>query len=47
MGQSAGGASTHFHFLSPLSKGLLHAGFALSGNAALYWSSRFQNFINL
>lgn len=46
MGQSAGGVSTHFHILSPLSKGLLHGGFAMSGNAALLWSSRFYILTN-
>jgi len=44
MGQSAGGASAHLHFLSPLSKGLIQGGFALSGNAATIWSTRLLPF---
>jgi carboxylesterase type B len=31
LGESAGGSSVSFHFLSPLSKGLFHRGIAVSG----------------
>ncbi|KAI7815083.1 carboxylesterase [Rhyzopertha dominica] len=31
-GFSAGGSSTHYHYLSPLSKGLFHRGYSFSGN---------------
>ncbi|KAB0793679.1 hypothetical protein PPYR_13299 [Photinus pyralis] len=36
-GLSAGGASVHLHFLSPLSKGLFKGGISLSGNALCPW----------
>jgi carboxylesterase type B len=39
-GQSAGGASTHMHLFSPLSKGLLHGAISLSGSAINYWAHR-------
>ena len=34
-GESAGGMSVHFHVLSPLSKGLFHAGISESGSALM------------
>ncbi|KAF5270980.1 hypothetical protein FQA39_LY08283 [Lamprigera yunnana] len=37
-GLSAGGASVHFHYLSPLSKGLFKAGISISGNALCPWA---------
>nr|CAI5847819.1 unnamed protein product [Callosobruchus analis] len=37
-GLSAGGASVHFHYLSPLSKGLFHRGWAQSGTALVPWA---------
>ncbi|KAF2899701.1 hypothetical protein ILUMI_06473, partial [Ignelater luminosus] len=37
-GQSAGGASVHFHVLSPLSKGLFNGAIAHSGSAVGLWS---------
>ncbi|XP_031331977.1 venom carboxylesterase-6-like [Photinus pyralis] len=37
-GLSAGGASTHYHYLSPLSKGLFHRGISVSGNALGAWT---------
>lgn len=33
IGQSAGGASVHYHYLSPLSKGLFRNGISFSGTA--------------
>ena len=39
-GQSAGGASTHMHLFSPLSRGLLHGAISLSGSAINYWANR-------
>ncbi|KAF5307862.1 hypothetical protein FQR65_LT06594 [Abscondita terminalis] len=36
-GESAGGASAHFHMLSPLSKGLFHAAISQSGTAHAPW----------
>lgn len=36
-GESAGGAATHYHTISPLSKGLLHRGIAQSGTAFVPW----------
>ncbi|KAK5641148.1 hypothetical protein RI129_009695 [Pyrocoelia pectoralis] len=41
-GLSAGGASVHLHFLSPLSKGLFKGGISLSGTALCPWV--FQEF---
>ncbi|XP_014223177.1 venom carboxylesterase-6-like [Trichogramma pretiosum] len=38
IGQSAGGASVHYHYLSPLSSGLFHAGISISGTALLCWA---------
>lgn len=38
-GESAGGASVHYHMMSPLSKGLFHRGIAQSGTALCPWAS--------
>lgn len=37
MGNSAGGASVHFHYMSNLSNGLFNNGFSHSGNALNSW----------
>ncbi|XP_039753390.1 venom carboxylesterase-6-like [Pararge aegeria] len=37
-GCSAGAASVHYHYLSPLSKGLFHRGIAFSGAAFASWA---------
>ncbi|KAF5289708.1 hypothetical protein FQR65_LT11762 [Abscondita terminalis] len=37
-GLSAGGASVHYHYLSPLSTGLFHRGFSQSGTALNMWA---------
>ncbi|KAF7267656.1 hypothetical protein GWI33_019145 [Rhynchophorus ferrugineus] len=37
-GLSAGAASVHYHYLSPLSKGLFHRGLSQSGTALQHWS---------
>ncbi|KAF5283606.1 hypothetical protein FQR65_LT13812 [Abscondita terminalis] len=37
-GLSAGGASVHYHYLSPLSEGLFHRGISISGSALCPWS---------
>lgn len=37
MGMSAGGASTHFHYLSPKSRGLFHRGWSQSGCTLNPW----------
>ncbi|XP_046398623.1 juvenile hormone esterase-like [Ischnura elegans] len=37
-GQSAGGASVHYHILSPMSKGLFQNGVSHSGNALASWA---------
>ncbi|XP_057667531.1 venom carboxylesterase-6-like [Diorhabda carinulata] len=37
-GFSAGGASVHYHYLSPLSKGLFHRGLSQSGTALVPWA---------
>ena len=39
MGQQAGGASVHYHLLSPLSRGLFNQGISLSGSALCWWAS--------
>eukprot|EP00096_Caligus_rogercresseyi_P009551 TRINITY_DN3254_c0_g1_i1.p1 TRINITY_DN3254_c0_g1~~TRINITY_DN3254_c0_g1_i1.p1 ORF type:complete len:648 (+),score=149.39 TRINITY_DN3254_c0_g1_i1:255-2198(+) len=39
MGQQAGGASVHYHMLSPLSRGLFHRAVSLSGTALSWWAS--------
>ncbi|CAH0557020.1 unnamed protein product [Brassicogethes aeneus] len=36
-GQSAGGASVHYHMLSPLTKNLFHKGISQSGSALSLW----------
>lgn len=38
MGESAGGASVHFHMLSEMSKGLFHKAIIMSGNAFTPWA---------
>lgn len=35
---SAGGSSVHFHYFSPLSKGLFHKGFSQSGTVLAPWT---------
>ncbi|XP_066996622.2 venom carboxylesterase-6 [Anabrus simplex] len=37
-GTSAGGASVHYHYLSPLSRGLFQRGMSFSGSALLCWA---------
>lgn len=37
-GESAGGASVHFHMMSPLSKGLFHKSIIMSGSAMCDWA---------
>ncbi|CAL8068472.1 unnamed protein product [Orchesella dallaii] len=37
-GVSAGGASVHYHLLSPLSKGLFHRAIIQSGSALAFWA---------
>lgn len=37
-GCSAGGASVHYHYLSPLSRGTFHRGIAFSGSAFASWT---------
>ena len=39
MGQQAGGASVHYHLLSPLTKGLFNKAVSLSGTALCWWAS--------
>ena len=39
MGQQAGGASVHYHLLSPLSRGLFHQAISMSGSALCWWAS--------
>ena len=39
MGQQAGGASVHYHLLSPLTKGLFSKAVSLSGTALCWWAS--------
>ncbi|KAI7815085.1 carboxylesterase [Rhyzopertha dominica] len=39
-GFSAGGASVHYHYFSPLSEGLFHRGFSHSGNALCPWATQ-------
>nr|QCC89025.1 carboxylesterase 10 [Meteorus pulchricornis] len=36
-GESAGGASVHYHMISPLSRGLIHRGISQSGTALCPW----------
>ncbi|KAB0800464.1 hypothetical protein PPYR_06204 [Photinus pyralis] len=40
MGLSAGGASVHFHFFSPQSKGLFHRGISQSGTVLMPWATQ-------
>ncbi|XP_069694918.1 venom carboxylesterase-6-like [Periplaneta americana] len=37
-GNAGGGASVHFHYLSPLSRGLFHRGISQSGSALQSWT---------
>jgi len=39
MGQQAGGASVHYHLLSPLARGLFSRAVAMSGSALCWWAS--------
>ncbi len=39
MGQQAGGASVHYHLLSPLSRGLFNRAVSMSGTALCWWAS--------
>jgi len=39
MGQQAGGASAHYHLLSPLTRGLFHRAVSMSGSALAWWAS--------
>ena len=39
MGQQAGGASVHYHKLSPMSRGLFNKAISLSGSALCWWAS--------
>ncbi len=39
MGQQAGGASVHYHMLSPLSRNLFHQAVSMSGSALCWWAS--------
>ncbi len=37
-GSSSGGASVHYHYLSPMTTGLFHRGISLSGTALMPWA---------
>jgi len=39
MGQQAGGASAHYHMLSPITRGLFNRAVSLSGSALCWWAS--------
>ena len=39
MGQQAGGASVHYHMLSPITRGLFNRAVSLSGSALCWWAS--------
>ena len=39
MGQQAGGASVHYHILSPMSRGLFNKAISMSGSALCWWAS--------
>lgn len=39
VGQQAGGASVHYHLLSPLTRGLFHRAISMSGSALCWWAS--------
>ncbi|XP_063699557.1 esterase B1-like [Culicoides brevitarsis] len=43
-GESAGGASVHYHMISPLSEGLFHRAISFSGSAFNPWASASQNY---
>ncbi|XP_060536329.1 venom carboxylesterase-6-like isoform X2 [Cylas formicarius] len=45
-GLSAGGASVHYHYLSPMSAGLFHRGVSHSGTALQCWSLAEQSLAN-
>ena len=38
IGMSAGGASVHYHYFSPLSSGLFQNGISISGTALMCWA---------
>ncbi|XP_034252085.1 venom carboxylesterase-6-like [Thrips palmi] len=40
LGLSAGGASVHYHYLSPLSQGVFHRGWSMSGSALCPWTQQ-------
>lgn len=40
LGLSAGGASVHYQYLSPLSRGLFHRGWSMSGSALCPWTQQ-------
>ncbi|KAF7269615.1 hypothetical protein GWI33_017341 [Rhynchophorus ferrugineus] len=42
-GESAGGASVHYHMVSPMSKGLFHRVIALSGTSLCVWATAPKN----
>ncbi|XP_049300078.1 uncharacterized protein LOC125772418 [Anopheles funestus] len=46
-GESAGGSSTQFHLLSPLSRGLFHRAITMSGSALSSWSIPIENPLRL
>ena len=39
IGQQAGGASVHYHMLSPLARGLFNQAVSMSGSALCWWAS--------
>jgi len=39
MGQQAGGASVHYHLLSPITRGLFNRAVSMSGSALCWWAS--------
>jgi len=39
LGQQAGGASVHYHLLSPVTRGLFHRAVSMSGSALCWWAS--------
>jgi len=39
MGQQAGGASVHYHMLSPITRGLFNRAVSMSGSALAWWAS--------
>nr|AYN64423.1 carboxylesterase [Dendroctonus armandi] len=42
-GESAGGASVHYHMMSPMSRGLFHKGIAMSGTSLCIWAQSPKN----